>query len=435
MKTFLMFQATFLLSCMDLNTGAELSLTVISPLGDTTINDLDIPIDFVCNAEATLLCEIKPYIDDSVTWQINGKTYAVCVLQNCVIYPPFPENHNFSMDVASGVFNLTVDPVTNCTNYNIYKCDDGITSRSVEAQVKVYSTNETLKMDTTAEDRLTVTTGCVYPNEIEDLTFEWYISKYNTTLESEPFTSKKNESTVIFDCKETPSCTASHFNNTVVFDVFDDGDEYYIYVIVKYNGAPNMPSTLHSTGRRYKVKDKDKSTPSYGGSKDDKPALDLVLIMVIVILITLFLVQLVIMCFLQCKIHSILSRASDGDSEISKRIGMTILGSIPVFGLIPIYITWKEFYRDVYQVTHGKHTKEDKNANKAFSNKSYNDVSWSKNGTISHEVHENEIRLEHQETEKNQNTNSNLREDNTDIQKQSSTVTAAPSSEHVGKND
>ncbi|XP_053379263.1 uncharacterized protein LOC123527326 isoform X3 [Mercenaria mercenaria] len=378
MKTFLMFQATFLLSCMDLNTGAELSLTVISPLGDTTINDLDIPIDFVCNAEATLLCEIKPYIDDSVTWQINGKTYAVCVLQNCVIYPPFPENHNFSMDVASGVFNLTVDPVTNCTNYNIYKCDDGITSRSVEAQVKVYSTNETLKMDTTAEDRLTVTTGCVYPNEIEDLTFEWYISKYNTTLESEPFTSKKNESTVIFDCKETPSCTASHFNNTVVFDVFDDGDEYYIYVIVKYNGAPNMPSTLHSTGRRYKVKDK------------------------------------------------------DGDSEISKRIGMTILGSIPVFGLIPIYITWKEFYRDVYQVTHGKHTKEDKNANKAFSNKSYNDVSWSKNGTISHEVHENEIRLEHQETEKNQNTNSNLREDNTDIQKQSSTVTAAPSSEHVG---
>ncbi|XP_053379264.1 uncharacterized protein LOC123527326 isoform X4 [Mercenaria mercenaria] len=351
MKTFLMFQATFLLSCMDLNTGAELSLTVISPLGDTTINDLDIPIDFVCNAEATLLCEIKPYIDDSVTWQINGKTYAVCVLQNCVIYPPFPENHNFSMDVASGVFNLTVDPVTNCTNYNIYKCDDGITSRSVEAQVKVYSTNETLKMDTTAEDRLTVTTGCVYPNEIEDLTFEWYISKYNTTLESEPFTSKKNESTVIFDCKETPSCTASHFNNTVVFDVFDDGDEYYIYVIVKYNGAPNMPSTLHSTGRRYKVKDKDKSTPSYGGSKDDKPALDLVLIMVIVILITLFLVQLVIMCFLQCKIHSILSRASDGDSEISKRIGMTILGSIPVFGLIPIYITWKEFYRDVYQVS------------------------------------------------------------------------------------
>ncbi|XP_053389297.1 uncharacterized protein LOC128552290 [Mercenaria mercenaria] len=253
MEILLMFQATFLLSCMVLNTGAELSLSVISPLGESTINDLDIPTDFECNAEITLLCEIKPY-KDAVTWQINGETYAVCIFQNCVTYPPFPENHIFAMDVASGVFNLTVDPVTNSTNYNIYKCDDGITARSVEAQVKVYLNNETLTMDITAEDRITVTTGCVYPNGIENVTFEWYISKYTTTLELEPFTSIKNESTVIFDCTETSSCTASHFNNTVVFDVFDDGEEYYMYVIVKHNDVQNRPFAVQSTGRRYKVK-------------------------------------------------------------------------------------------------------------------------------------------------------------------------------------
>ncbi|XP_053374020.1 uncharacterized protein LOC128546752 [Mercenaria mercenaria] len=115
--------------------SAGFSLTVISPLGESRINDLDIPVDFECNTEVTLLCEIKPYID-SMSWQIHGETYALCIYNNCVTYPPFPENHIFTMDVASGVFSLTVDPVTNSTNYNIYKCDDGITARSVEAQVK-----------------------------------------------------------------------------------------------------------------------------------------------------------------------------------------------------------------------------------------------------------------------------------------------------------
>ncbi|XP_053388970.1 uncharacterized protein LOC128552010, partial [Mercenaria mercenaria] len=284
MKVFLMFQAAFVLSGMVLNTGAELSLTVISPLGESTINDLDIPTDFECNAKVTLLCEIKPYID-SVSWQINGETYALCVFQDCFTYPPFPENHILTMDVASGIFNLTVDHVTNSTNYNIYKCDDGITARSVEAQVKVYLNNETLTMDTTAEDRITVTTGCVYPNGIENVTFEWYISKYNTTQEPEQFTSKKNESTAVFDCTETPSCTASHFNNTVVFDVFDDGEEYYIFVIVKHEDAPNRPSAVKSTGRRYKVKDK-------GGSPCDIPC-DIVCKLLIACGLNLFIIVIV----------------------------------------------------------------------------------------------------------------------------------------------
>ncbi|XP_045162277.2 uncharacterized protein LOC123527074 isoform X2 [Mercenaria mercenaria] len=179
----------------------------------------------------------------------------------------------------------------------------------------------------------------------------------------------------------------------------------------------------------------DNSTPSNGGSKDDKPTLSLVLIIVIVILCVLFLVslvQFVVMCFLQCQIHNIRKTAAGEDSEISKRICMTVLGSVPVLGWIPIYITWKVFYRDVYQVNHRKQDKKDKGSKTAYSNNSYSDVSWSKNRMRSDEVNENEIRLEHQKTETNEKANSSHTEDNAGVQNQSSTMKAAPSIEHDG---
>ncbi|XP_053381189.1 uncharacterized protein LOC123561349 [Mercenaria mercenaria] len=176
----------------------------------------------------------------------------------------------------------------------------------------------------------------------------------------------------------------------------------------------------------------DKSTPSYGGPKDDKPTINPVLIIVLII-IGVLLLQLGIMCYLECKIHNVRKKAAGGDSEIPKRIGMTILGSTPVLGVIAIYLTWKMFYRDVYQVRR-KHIKniKDNIDNKEFSKECYKNVSWIKNENTSYDIQRNETRLERHDAETDQKTNNSHTENNTGIPKQSSPVTAASSSEHDG---
>ncbi|XP_060590279.1 sushi, von Willebrand factor type A, EGF and pentraxin domain-containing protein 1-like isoform X2 [Ruditapes philippinarum] len=122
---------------------------------------------------------------------------------------------------------------------------------------------------------------------------------------------------------------------------------------------------------------------------------DIIIIIVVLVLCFIILLQLLVMCYLQCKIHNIRRRANREESEVSKRILMTILGSIPVVGLIPIYITWKMLKITVYKLTQMKEKSlED---SKGASNPTYgnNNMPINKNAGEFSRIHDaSEIELE-----------------------------------------
>ncbi|XP_060590287.1 uncharacterized protein LOC132745390 [Ruditapes philippinarum] len=145
------------------------------------------------------------------------------------------------------------------------------------------------------------------------------------------------------------------------------------------------------------------TTPAHRPTKKKDPGVDISIIIVVVVLCIIFLLQLLLMCYLQCKIHNIRRSATPDKSEVSKRILMTILGSIPVLGLIPIYMAWAVFYRDVYKVKQNKQTEEgSQKDSKGASNPTYDNMPMN-NNTGDHGAHTevSGIELEYKTPEKN----------------------------------
>lgn len=248
----LIFKALLLLCCVR-HAGSGLSLYAYRSIGTDEINGLDEEIDIECNSNFSLWCEVKPYID-SATWEINGKSAALCFHGNCFEYPPFPENHMFSMNTTTGDFIMDVSPVTNATNGNTYKCDDGQNSRSVIPVIKAFPTSQTLKIDTSENTKITVTTGCVFPKKETDLDFDWFISKNNVNPSKEEALSAISNISTVNECTET-NCAGldtAYFNVTATFEVYDEEESYYICVKVTHIDAKSRPAEICSD-RQYQV--------------------------------------------------------------------------------------------------------------------------------------------------------------------------------------
>lgn len=246
MTTVLIYKA-LLVTCCIRQVGSGISLTAYSSIEKTHINSSNVVVDIECNSNFSLVCEVKPYIN-SATWQINGENAALCISTSCFENLPFPEYHTFSMNTSSGEFIMSVSPVTNDTNGNIYKCDDGHTALSVIPVIKFLPTNETLKIDNSVETKITVSTGCVYPKNKTDMGFDWFISKNKVNPIEEESLSTISRMTTVNECTET-NCAGldtAYFNVTVEFEVYNEGESFYICVKITHIDAEKRPAVICS---------------------------------------------------------------------------------------------------------------------------------------------------------------------------------------------
>ncbi|XP_045163327.2 uncharacterized protein LOC123527739 [Mercenaria mercenaria] len=133
-----------------------------------------------CGSEVTFMCNISTYMY-SMTWSIDSVIVAQCTLLECT--DTELKNTMFTFNTSTGIFTMTINPVTFATNGRVITCEDGTSSTDVTINVIVLQEqSDTTMFDSSYQDtiNITVETGCVFPSA--SVSLHWYYYEIDTVL-------------------------------------------------------------------------------------------------------------------------------------------------------------------------------------------------------------------------------------------------------------
>lgn len=222
----------------------------------TSTNSLDGKGSLRCGSQVTLVCQIQPY-NGSMSWKVDNTTVMSCTSDSCQTHPPYRPNFGFAFQKSSGIFNLTIRPVTFEENGKVFECDDYLMSALLTAAVKVLPNNDTSVMDstnTTEGTEVKATTGCVYP--ATNINFKWYYFKSGMT----PVLYNDVEQNDFQENASTSSCTVgdcggdgvTEMSSVLSIEEDESGEEYYLQAVIT---SLDVPETVVVTSNvTYKLK-------------------------------------------------------------------------------------------------------------------------------------------------------------------------------------